>query len=345
MTDIKAIMELLVYNEEVARKFFEIEKRILTILDYTDLFEVLLNEIQDQFKVPYAWISLIDNSDLSSFLQTLESSESLRKRLNIIDRKLYEELVGSRISPLLINENLTPYRSLLPRDTNFSFNSLAIAPISLDGEVIGSLNQADTSREHFQPGIDTSLLEQLAVKVSLCLSNVTAHEKLRFLAYHDPLTGLLNRRVMESVLAREYSRARRYGKNLSVVFLDLDHFKHVNDVHGHDCGDHLLQHVAGILMERCRETDIVARYAGDEFVIILPEASLEMAEQLMERIRAHFKGHPLEMDAACISVSVSVGIASINDDGVDGPKTLLKKADERLYAQKKLPRSNEQGNF
>ncbi len=197
------------------------------------------------------------------------------------------------------------------------------------------MNQGDPSPDRFRPGIDTSLLEQLAVKVSLCLSNVIAHEKVRFLAFHDPLTGLLNRRVMDSVLEREYLRARRYRTSLSLVFLDLDHFKEVNDIQGHGVGDEVLKYLAQKLSGFCRKIDVVARYAGDEFLILLPETDKKSAQLLMERICAHFADHPLQLGGKSMPVSFSYGVASVEDAGIGDSRTLLKKADEALYAAKK----------
>jgi len=184
--------------------------------------------------------------------------------------------------------------------------------------------------------MDTFLLEQLAAKVSLCLSNVTAHEKLEFLAYHDPLTSLLNRRVMETVLKREAGRAKRYEMPLSVVFLDLDYFKAVNDTFGHETGDKLLIHLSRNLEKKSRETDIVARFAGDEFVIILPETDDAQAEALMNRITLHLDENPLTQDETTIPVATSFGIASMTDinPDEDAASQLLKKADERLYVKK-----------
>lgn len=339
MTDFQTIMSILQENEKIAHRFFEIEKRILRVLNFTDFFEVLLAEIRRQFKVPYAWITLIENSEIEEFIQTLEISDQLRAQLNIANRATFEDLVGTHMTPLLVNHGLKPYRLLLPHDRNYAVKSIAIAPISLDGKIIGSLNQADISHRRFQPGIDTSLLEQLAVKVSLCLSNVTAHEKLRFLAYHDPLTGLLNRRVMESVLVREFARYQRYPNNLSLVFLDLDHFKHVNDVYGHDRGDDLLVYVAKGLLQMSRTTDVVSRYAGDEFVIILPQTTQDSAIQLMRRVCDFFLQNPMKSNGLSIPVSISFGIASADNDGVVDPASLLKMADENLYEAKHASRT------
>ena len=340
MNDIDTILERLRQNEEITRKFHEIETRILSIVNFRDLFEVLLVLIKEKFNVPYVWISMIDQSEVSSLIQSLETSESLKEKINIIARENFLNLIGRRLDPLLANHDMEPFKKLLPENQNYFIKSIAIAPISLDGEIIGSLNQADFSRSRFQPGIDTSRLEQLAVKVSLCLSNVTAHEKLKFLAFHDPLTGLLNRRVMETVLKREFNRSRRYAGILSVVFLDLDDFKGINDRYGHDRGDDVLKHVAKNLLDMSRDSDVVARFAGDEFVYILPETSPENAENLMSRIRDHLKAHPLEVEDTLIPVSISFGVATTEDDRIETADQLLKKADEMLYTSKKLKKAH-----
>jgi len=265
-------------------------------------------------------------------------TDSLKSNINIIEQSTFYALVGQQTEPILINEDLKPFLKLLPADRNYLIKSMAIAPITMDGEIIGSLNQGDASAARFDPDMDPSLLEQLATKVSLCLSNVTAHEKLKFLAYHDPLTSLLNRRVMEKALDREVNRAKRYGLPLSVIFIDMDYFKTVNDTYGHETGDDLLKQLAKGLSEKSRESDIVARFAGDEFVIILPETDAAHATSLMDRIKLHLDAAPLVLtDNTAIPVCISYGVAALDDLDLEHqtPALLLKKADERVYIQKK----------
>lgn len=338
MNEIDAIIRRLKENEEIARKFHRVESKILTILNFKDLFEVLLTEIQDNFKVPYVWISLVENSEISSLIEALGSSAMLKEHINLVDRKTFLELIDNTTEPILVNQDLKPYFKLFPRHRKYFIKSMAVAPISLDGEIIGSLNQADANPARYQPGIDTSLLEQLALKVSLCLSNVTAHEKLKFLAYHDPLTGLVNRRVMEKILKREFLRARRYQTPLSVVFIDLDHFKYINDTYGHESGDDLLVFAADALMKISRQSDIVARYAGDEFVLILPESDPGSAENLTARIVAHFNEHPCRVRANDITLSFSYGIAATVEEAIEHPEDLVKLSDKRLYEKKRTQR-------
>ena len=339
--DLERILETLKENEEIARKFFEIEVSILSILDFRDLFVRVLSEIREKFGVPYVWISLIDRSEISDLIQTLASSKSLKERLNVIDRKTFLRLIGNKTAPLLLNGDLRPYYPMLPLGQMNFIRSLAISPISLHGQIIGSLNQADFSRLRYRPGMDTRLLEQLAVKVSICLSNVTAHERLKWLAIRDPLTGLLNRRIMETVLNREFRRARRYKTPLSLAFLDLDDFKIVNDQHGHECGDSFLKYVAVQLMAMTRDIDVVARYAGDEFVIILPGTPAEEARKLLQRLQDHFSQNPMLQGETAIPVSISFGVASITDPGVSDPESLLSGADSELYGDKKARKTGE----
>jgi diguanylate cyclase (GGDEF)-like protein len=322
-------------NEEIAQNFFLVEKKILSILNFRALFEELLSEIREKFNVPYVWLSIIEKSELSNLIQSLESSNVLKKHLNLINRSAFAQLVGNTMKPILVNSNLKPYFKLFPRHTKYVINSLAITPISCDGEMIGSLNQADISKSRFHPGLDTSLLEHLAVKMSLCLSNVAAHEKLKFLANRDPLTGLLNRRVMEAILTREFVRAIRYEISLAVAFIDIDDFKGVNDTYGHDGGDDLLNHVAEQLMKISRETDVVARFAGDEFVVILPQTSATNAKQLMSRLVEYFSTNPFKTDKVTVPASISFGVASTEDKSIRTPLQLIKNADQNLYLTKR----------
>ena len=339
IAELKSILERIRDNEEIAKKFFEIEVSILSILDFEGLLERLLSEIREKFGIPCVWISLIDKSEISELVQTFALSKNLRERLNFIDRKTFQRLTDNRTTPLLLNGDLHPfYPMLLKGQLNF-IRSLAISLIALRGEIIGSLNQPDFSPLRYWPGVDTQLLEQLAVKVSICLSNVIAHERLKWQAVRDPLTDLLNRRVMETVLNREFKRAQRYKSPLSLAFIDMDDFKIVNDRFGHECGDALLQYVAGQLVEITRDSDVVARYGGDEFVIILPGTPVQEASKLLQRLQQHFRDKPMHYDERAIAASISFGVASMTDQNVADPESLLRAADTMLYTIKKNKRT------
>jgi len=119
-----------------------------------------------------------------------------------------------------------------------------------------------------------------------------------------------------------------------MVFIDLDDFKGVNDRYGHDRGDDLLRHVADSLIELCRETDVVGRFAGDEFIVALPQTAKKSAEKLMRRIQKFCRNNPMQTADLNIPVSLSFGVACTEESGIDDSAALVKSADKRLYAAK-----------
>lgn len=334
-----SVLERLKSNEIIARKFHEIEISILTILNFQDFIENLLSEISTKFSVPFAWLSIIDESRIAGYLRNINNSDLLKKSTAFLPKETFITLTNNRLKPLLANKDIGQFKALLPEDSDPNIGSIAIAPITLDGEIVGSFNQADKNIMRFKPGIDTSLLEQLALKVSLCLSNVTAHEQLKFLAFHDPLTGLLNRGVMERVLDREFMRSKRYHIDLTVIFLDLDDFKSINDTYGHDVGDVALCHIADSLTRHKRDSDIVARFAGDEFVVILPSTNKKQAQVYIDRVKNTLVQEPVKSGDSSFHLKLSHGISSIFDKGMDRSAVLLKAADKKLYQAKKQKKS------
>ncbi|MFY9167473.1 MAG: sensor domain-containing diguanylate cyclase [Desulfomonilia bacterium] len=341
-SEIRGLLSRVRENEETARKFFEVEASVLSILDFEGFFHKLLSAIMNTFSVGYVWVTLVDTGRAIRIIKAHAASAIPENQLKIIDRHAFSLVVPECDRPVLGNTDLGRFAELVPEGLRKSFNSIAVVPISLDGETAGSLNFADISAERFSPDSDTSLLEQLGLVVSICLSNVAAHEEIKALAFQDPLTGLLNRRAMERALSREMGRARRYEGRLSVVFIDLDDFKKVNDTLGHDNGDELLTYAAAIMRRMVRQTDLVSRFAGDEFVIILPETSPQEAEHLIHRMQEYFKAHPLTLAGTPVPVSFSYGIASMDMAEAEDPAGILKKADELLYKNKREKKASRQ---
>lgn len=162
-----------------------------------------------------------------------------------------------------------------------------------------------------------------------------ANRKLRELAEQDSLTGLPNRRFLFEYLARELGRAQRYGGTLSVMIFDIDHFKRVNDTHGHQVGDQVLKAVAETAMEVKRNTDLIARYGGEEFVMVMPETEAEGAAALAERLRRVVEELVISLEGRMIGVTVSIGIATSGPEGgeLTGDR-LFGLADQALYEAK-----------
>lgn len=180
--------------------------------------------------------------------------------------------------------------------------------------------------------------QRLAVAVGeaikLALSNLNLQNKLREQAIRDPLTGLLNRRFLEETLARDVYRAQRRNSPLCVAMLDLDDFKQFNDTFGHDAGDSLLRELGRVIREKLRKSDILCRYGGDEFVLVLSDSPLPDAKKRVEQICAMVK--EMQSDQAeprPDAMTISAGIAQAGVDA-SNPAELLRAADNALYAAK-----------
>lgn len=174
------------------------------------------------------------------------------------------------------------------------------------------------------------LVRALADSMSLALSNIALREKLRTQSLRDPLTGLYNRRYMEDALDRYVSLAERTGSSTSVLMIDLDNFKHLNDQYGHAKGDAVLRDVAAQLVGGLRPSDVIARYGGEELMVILPGCTLEGAEIKAEGLRARIEGLS---EAHGAPVSASFGIASVPETSTSATD-VVPMADAALYVAK-----------
>ena len=162
----------------------------------------------------------------------------------------------------------------------------------------------------------------------------SAFDKLAEMSRTDDLTGLANRRHFEQVLEAFYTQARRYNRPLSLMVLDIDFFKAVNDTAGHAAGDELLKTISKAITDSCRQADLPARLGGDEFVILLPETASHEAEVLARRICDNIDAQGIEINGADMQITVSAGLTDLNVGGVDSPSSLLAAADRALYEAK-----------
>jgi diguanylate cyclase (GGDEF)-like protein len=168
------------------------------------------------------------------------------------------------------------------------------------------------------------------------------HEEIYRLMTVDGLTQVYNRRYFNEAFEREFNRSRRYGRDLSIVIFDIDHFKAVNDTYGHLAGDGLLRQIAAAVKPRLRREDIFARSGGEEFALLLPEIALEGARTTAEKVRRIVEAAPLKYEQQPVACTVSLGIAILQADDAS-PEALYKRADERLYEAKERGRNRVAG--
>jgi diguanylate cyclase (GGDEF)-like protein len=185
---------------------------------------------------------------------------------------------------------------------------------------------------------ELTVVRELARLALLQADEAIAALHLRYTAEVDALTGALNRRSLDQALLRTFQDASRRSVPLSVLFVDIDRFKSVNDEHGHACGDHCLREVARVINEQLAEDDVFGRYGGEEFLVILPGRQSEMARAVAENIRAALEATAIEYQERVLALSVSIGVAT-KSTGESLPQPAVDRADKALYAAKHAGRN------
>ncbi len=216
--------------------------------------------------------------------------------------------------------------------------SLLTVPLMHEGELFGAITLVSLRPGSFEDN-DLTFLESFAATTTAALHNARLHEKIQQLAITDSLTGLLNRRGFFNYAERELSRFKRVNKAFSLIMLDLDHFKEVNDTYGHPFGDKVLQEMAMICLRDIRKIDLIGRYGGDEFIILLPDTKSDRAVQVAERIRACFESFRFDTeDGKSLSFTASFGVAQAESQ-TQTLDDLIPQADAALYASKNKGRN------
>ncbi len=224
-------------------------------------------------------------------------------------------------------------RSLLPDGDQLRMvRSAVVAPLVRGEDFFGALSLTSSWPSAFSEA-SLRLLSSFAATATAAMHNAILYSEIQNLATTDPLTGHLNRRTFFELGQREIERARRFGRPLSAIMLDVDWFKLINDTYGHLAGDQVLIGIVDRCCRVIRHVDILGRYGGDEFSILLPEADSRLAGDIAERIRSAVSGLPLSTDVGPIPASISIGIAQTMSDTAD-LGALLKRADEALYQSK-----------
>jgi diguanylate cyclase (GGDEF)-like protein len=216
--------------------------------------------------------------------------------------------------------------------------ALKIFPLKAGESVVGTL-VCGSRQPGALPEAAQKELTMLALQAAEALVRTRLFEQAERLATTDGLTGLLNRRTFNAQLHARLREAQRYNRPLALLLLDIDHFKKVNDTYGHPAGDAVLRGIAGLAQKQARETDIVARYGGEEIALILPETDASGAQAIAERIRraAAAVAHPSEQGAIQVTVSIGVAVATCSGARVaagESADAILEAADKALYRAK-----------
>jgi diguanylate cyclase (GGDEF)-like protein len=228
---------------------------------------------------------------------------------------------------------VSPYRRT-PIETRGATIAL---PLVCRGRVFGAavgLDRRPADKEPAPGRLVLKLLSEALAPAAVALDNAMRIARAEELSVTDDLTSLYNSRYLSQVLRRETKRATRNGRPLSLLFIDLDGFKSINDNHGHLCGSKALVEAADVIRTSARETDMIARYGGDEFAVLLPDTGSDGATAVGERIRERVAAHPfLESDGLQIRLTASVGVATLPDVATT-VEALIRAADMAMYRVK-----------
>jgi diguanylate cyclase (GGDEF)-like protein len=212
--------------------------------------------------------------------------------------------------------------------------AVMVAPLSYAGKAFGVLTAINQAGGAEFGRHDLILHEAMANQAAIAIENARLFEEVQRLAVTDDLTGLRNRRGFFEVARRELERATRTGRPLSALMLDIDGFKRVNDTYGHAIGDEVLRHLAERCRRAVRDIDLVGRYGGEEFAVLLPETDLKRALEVAERVRSSIGDTSFDTDVGPLPIRVSIGLALLDDDSEQTVESLLDRADTAMYLVK-----------
>ncbi|WP_431723317.1 GGDEF domain-containing protein [Zooshikella sp. RANM57] len=320
--------------QEAQQIFFKVDACLLTSNSSEGLFKRLLQAGLKYFNTDVAWYTLTPHIPISSInfptcVPKWLYSHSLFQTESIVQQLMDESPNGLHL--LRQQKQLC----IIPTKYINRIDGIFMLPVYFQDKLVAVLNLGFKKSKLNWFQTVSPLFNQLATKVTLLLALLNKHDNLQYLAQRDPLTNLYNRRVMLDHIQNELTRCERYQASLAILFIDCDDFKQINDQFGHDCGDAVLQHLAYVFQKTLRRSDQAFRYAGDEFVITLPNQSMNDAQAVSRRLKKAIVKEPLIYQERAIPISISCGAATYLKDVTWNAEVLLNQADQQLLQQKR----------
>lgn len=327
-------------NEQKQRRFHEQELHLISTSSLSELVQRVLFNYRTAFGLDV--VSLVLHDPEYEIQRTLEEEgvrlDELSQLIFQHDLDALDHFFGVSTEP-----KLGPYQirehGFLFADSSATLRSVALLPLVRYGKLIGSLNLGSGQDGRYVTGAATDFLQRLATIVAICFENASNHERLKRVGLTDSLTGVNNRRFFDQRLMEEVARALRTDEPLACLFLDVDHFKAVNDRYGHQVGDQVLRVVASLVREQLRTSDVLGRYGGEEFAALLVNASADAAMEIAERIRAVIANYQFDLaDKQPLNITISIGVAKLFGGGSLGNEALasalVESADQAVYLAK-----------
>ena len=328
-------------NEQKMRRFHEQELRLIGTASLTELVQRVLFNYRSAFGLDV--VSLVLHDPEYEIQRMLEEEgvrlDEMEQLCFMHEPDKLDNLFGISSEPQLGYFQTRDHKFLFSENT-ITLRSVALLPLIRYGNLIGSLNLGSEDGTRFADGSATDFLQRLATIVAICLENASNLERLKRVGLTDSLTGVNNRRFFDQRLAEEAARAQRTKEPLACLFMDVDHFKNVNDLYGHQLGDKVLRRIAGLIREQLRTSDVLGRYGGEEFSALLVNATNDAAMEIAERIRSVIEKQKFTTsDDKLMSVTISIGVATLgqNNTKIENETLaddLVERADQAVYQAK-----------
>ena len=321
--------------------FHDVAKALTSTLDLDTILQTIMEKMAAYFE-PATWsLIMIDESSQEPYFAASvgRGAEGLAL-LRMSDGSTLTEWVIAHGETLAI-ENINSDAGIDPASRSKSFDGIGpvvCVPVRTAGKILGVIQLVNIDMEVYTRS--KLLLQTLTDYAAIAIENARAVHRIQELSITDDCTGLYNARHLFTVIGEEVHRSSRFGYEFTLLFLDLDHFKRVNDEHGHLVGSKVLAEVGECLRENLRLVDAAFRYGGDEFAILLPQTSCDAGLRVARRISTVFHGRRwLPDESFHVDLRASIGIATYPADATT-PQSIVQRADEMMYAVKQAGRDN-----
>jgi diguanylate cyclase (GGDEF)-like protein len=321
--------------------FNEVGKILTSTVDLPELLQTVMEQVGTLLK-PKDWSLLLLDEEKDELYFEITVGEAANK-LGNLRLKVGEGIAGhvaKEMQPMLVTDvSKDPlFSNKADLKTGFKTESIACVPLKSRGKCLGVIELINTANNNGFDDEDLTILETIADYTAIAIDNAKLFKQVQDLSVTDDLTGLYNSRFLHHSLGSEVNRARRFKYDLSLIFMDLDYFKSINDNHGHLSGSKLLKEVGALIDKTVRNVDLVCRYGGDEFVIVMPETSKEHAGVVAKKIREAFRSTTFLKDEGLnCKMTGSFGVASYPDDAAN-ENELIQLADIAMYKVKNRTR-------
>jgi len=312
--------------------------RQINCLDIERIADICIQNIPKLVRARFASLYILDETNNILHLHRHNHPFLINKIVSLNQTPPSVMVMAVRSKELILVGDIDTHKKPIIRKSqrafaeNYETNNCAIVPLICQDRVVGVLNLADKIKGDRFNSEDIALIELFSQLVGASIGNIKLFEKIQRQATTDGLSSLVNHKTFYEILEKELWRSRRYGGQISLIMVDVDNLKNINDVYGHRAGDKVIREISRRIKECIRQIDTAARYGGDEFAIILPNTSLSDATVAAQRMVNAVASTPTTWNKEQISLSISVGLGQYDAD--TNPEDITSRSDQALYTAK-----------